>query len=55
MSCFKIADGVGNVTQWVTSIDDRGHAAGVEQFFHPQQILLVRFRQYVPQFLPAIP
>jgi hypothetical protein len=49
---FEIADSIRNLTQRVTSINDRLYFARFKQFFHNNQIVLVWFRNpHVTHFL----
>ena len=41
MPGFNIADGVGNLAEWITPVDGRCHFAGFHQLFQDNQILLV--------------
>ena len=41
VSCFKIPDSISDLTQWITSIDDRHYFAGFKKFLDKKQIFFV--------------
>ena len=43
---FQIADGLGDLTQLVVSVDDRRDFSGFKKFFQDEQVLFVSFRQH---------